>query len=82
VPPTVRLATEAFGERDAAVVFGWIVAGHQAGAACAAFFAGSMRALQGNYLQAFVIAGTTGIVAAGLSLLIRGAQRSPVPAQA
>ncbi|HTO81059.1 MAG TPA: MFS transporter [Methylomirabilota bacterium] len=82
VPPTVRLATEAFGERDAAVTFGWIVAGHQAGAATAAFFAGSMRALQGNYLQAFVIAGATGIVAAGLSLLIRGAQRSPVPAQA
>jgi hypothetical protein len=41
-----------------------------------------MRTLQGNYLQAFVVAGATGIVAAGLSLLIRGAQRSPVPAQA
>src|SRR5262249_13758973 len=42
VPPTLRLATEAFGERDAPVIFGWIAAGHQVGAASAAFFAGYM----------------------------------------
>ena len=36
VPPTLRLTTEAFGERDASIVFGWIVAGHQLGAASAA----------------------------------------------
>ena len=36
VPPTLRLATEAFGDRDAPVVFGWIAAGHQMGAASAA----------------------------------------------
>jgi predicted MFS family arabinose efflux permease len=36
VPPTVRLATEAFGERDGPIVFGWIAAGHQVGAATAA----------------------------------------------
>ncbi|WP_366092473.1 MFS transporter [Ferrovibrio sp.] len=72
VPPTVRLATEAFGERDGPVVFGWIAAGHQLGAASAAFFAGWMRVQQGNYFEAFVIAGVTGVIAAGLSLLIRG----------
>lgn len=72
VPPTVRLATEAFGERDGPVVFGWIAAGHQLGAASAAFFAGWMRVQQGDYMQAFVIAGVTGVVAAGISLLIRG----------
>src|SRR5690606_25471631 len=33
VPPTLRLATDIFGDRDAPVVFGWIVAGHQIGAA-------------------------------------------------
>jgi MFS family permease len=81
VPPTLRLATEAFGERDAPVIFGWIAAGHQAGAASAAFFAGALRALQGNYLQAFVIAGTTGVVAACLSLMIRGTRRSLAPAE-
>ena len=80
VPPTLRLATEAFGERDAPVIFGWIAAGHQIGAASAAFFAGYMRALQGDYLQAFVIAGTTGVVAAVLALALRGAKPAPAPA--
>lgn len=71
VPPTVRLTTEAFGEREAPVVFGWILAGHQIGAASAAFFAGAMRTAQGNYVDAFVIAGMTGVVAAVVSLMIR-----------
>jgi MFS family permease len=70
VPPTMRLANDAFGDRKAPVIFGWIVAGHQLGAASAAFFAGAMRTAQGDYLGAFVIAGLTGIVAAVLSLMI------------
>jgi sugar phosphate permease len=79
VPPTLRLTTEAFGERDAPVIFGWIAAGHQVGAASAAFFAGYMRTLQGDYLQAFVIAGTTGVLAAVLALAIGGARPAPAP---
>jgi hypothetical protein len=70
VPPTMRLANDAFGDRKAPVIFGWIVAGHQLGAASAAFFAGAMRTAQGDYLGAFVIAGLTGLVAAVLSLMI------------
>jgi predicted MFS family arabinose efflux permease len=70
VPPTVRIANEAFGDKNAPLIFGWVVAGHQLGAACAAFFAGFMRSAQGDYLQAFMIAGVTGIVAAVLSLMI------------
>ncbi|BCP54047.1 MFS transporter [Kaistia sp. 32K] len=70
VPPTVRLANEAFGDRKAPIVFGWIAAGHQLGAASAAYFAGYMRTAQGNYLDAFLIAGATGILAALLSLMI------------
>ena len=70
VPPTARLANEAFGDKNAPVIFGWIVAGHQLGAACAAFFAGFMRSTQGNYLEAFIIAGITGLIAAVLSLMI------------
>lgn len=82
VPPTLRLANEAFGERDAPVVFGWIVAGHQLGAATAAFFAGAMRTVQGDYFYAFIIAGGTGLVAAALALLVRGARAAPLPAAA
>ena len=75
VPPTLRLTTEAFGETAAAMVFGWILAGHQLGAACAAFMAGYLRTLQGDYIDAFVLAGATGMIAAALALLI-GRQRA------
>jgi len=78
VPPTLRLANESFGERDAPVVFGWIVAGHQLGAACAAFFAGFMRTVQGDYFYAFIIAGLTGLVAAAIALQVRGVRSAPV----
>ena len=78
VPPTLRLTTEAFGERDAPVVFGWIVAGHQVGAASAAWFGGAVRTWQGDYLLAFVIAGATGLVAAILALLIRTRPVAPL----
>ncbi|WP_163769841.1 MFS transporter, partial [Proteus mirabilis] len=37
VPPTGKLANVHFGERDAPVVFGWVMVGHQIGAATAAF---------------------------------------------
>lgn len=70
MPPTMRLATEAFGDRDAPVVFGWVVAAHQLGAACAAWMAGFVRDTYGSYLTAFVLAGATGIVAAFLALFI------------
>ena len=79
VPPTLRLATEAFGERDAPVIFGWVAAGHQIGAASAAFLGGILRDTQGDYLGMFILAGATGLVAAGLSLAIR---RGAVPALA
>src|SRR6267378_2294665 len=78
VPPTVRIANEAFGDKNAPLVFGWVVAGHQLGAACAAFFAGFVRSAQGDYLQAFMIAGATGIVAAVLSLMIGRRPAQPV----
>ncbi|PVM90852.1 MFS transporter [Caulobacter radicis] len=71
VPPTARLATQAFGDRDGPIVFGWIAAGHQLGAATAAVGAGMIRAAQGQYVQAFVMAGVAALIAAGASLLIR-----------
>ena len=70
VPPTVRLANQAFGERDAPIVFGWIGAGHQLGAATAAFAAGAIRTSLGSYLDAFVLAGATAVVAGFAALAI------------
>jgi MFS family permease len=74
VPPTLRLTNECFGDQEAPIMFGWILAAHQIGAASATFFAGMMRTVEGRYLEAFVIAGATGLVAAGLALFVgRGA---------
>jgi len=71
VPPTLRLATDVFGDQDAPVVFGWIVAGHQIGAATAAWMGGFVREATGSYLMAFVLSGATGILAAVIALLVK-----------
>jgi len=61
------------------MVFGWVVAGHQVGAATAAMVAGSLRTLQGDYVWAFGIAGSTGVVAALLALFIGARARAAAP---
>jgi MFS family permease len=71
VPPTVKLANVHFGERDAPIVFGWVMVGHQIGAATAAFGAGAVRAWVGTYTPAFLVAGMFGLVAAVAILGVR-----------
>lgn len=66
VPPTMRLANDAFGEREAPIVFGWVLTGHQLGAAVAAFAAGLVREVSGTYLPAFVVAGAMAVLCAGV----------------
>jgi len=68
VPPTVRLATDAFGKQDGPVVFGWVVAAHQVGAAFAALGAGAIRTILGEYQLAFILSGGLCLLAALLSL--------------
>jgi MFS family permease len=70
VPPTVRLTTQRFGPERANLVFGWIFAGHQLGAATAAFGAGLSRTLLASYLPAFFVAGALCIIASLLTLVI------------
>jgi predicted MFS family arabinose efflux permease len=71
VPPTVRLASEAFGRENTGVVYGWISASHQLGASLAAFGAGAIRTGLGDYRVAFWIAGGL-CIAAGLSFATIG----------
>jgi predicted MFS family arabinose efflux permease len=70
VPPTVTLTTKAFGNTTGPVVYGWIFAAHQIGAASAAFAAGAIRSSFGDYFAAFVIAGALCLAAAAMSLRI------------
>ena len=80
VPPTVRLASEAFGRENTGVIYGWIGASHQLGASLAAFGAGAIRTRLGDYNLAFWIAGVL-CVLAGLSFLTIGKRAlAPPPA--
>ena len=76
VPPTVKLANVHFGERDAPIVFGWVMVGHQIGAATAAFGAGAIRTWVGTYTPAFLIAGVFGLVASVAILAARTAPKN------
>ncbi|HEX7917078.1 MFS transporter, partial [Rudaea sp.] len=71
VPPTVRLTTDRFGPQLSPLVYGWIGAGHQLGAATAAYGAGLIRVQTNQYVMAFLVAGAACIVAAILAMLIR-----------
>jgi ABC-type thiamin/hydroxymethylpyrimidine transport system permease subunit len=71
VPPTVALCTELFGVRKGPVVFGWVFAAHQLGAALAAWGAGEMRDVVGSYQPAFVVAGVACLGAALAAIQIR-----------
>jgi sugar phosphate permease len=57
VPPTVKLASDCFGRQNAGVMYGWIGAAHQLGAALAAAGAGAIRTYTGHYQNAFLISG-------------------------
>ncbi len=70
VPPTVQLARKVFGAKDFAIVYGWIFAAHQLGAASIAFAAGAVRTVFGDYQIAFMSSGLLCLLAAGLVLRI------------
>lgn len=77
VPPTVKLAAQEFGRERAGMVFGWVFAAHQLGAAVAAYGAGLTRTLLLTYNPAFIAAGAACLVAAALVMTIRLQGRSP-----
>jgi sugar phosphate permease len=76
VPPTVRLTTNVFGRESAAIMFGWVVAAHQLGAATAALGAGALRTALGGYVEAFTISGALCFVAA---VMVLGINRKASP---
>jgi MFS family permease len=80
VPPTIALSGSLFGRERAAIVFGWIFAAHQFGAAFAAFSAGALRTWLGNYQVTFVTAGLLCLIASGLVIRIGRASRGRTPA--
>jgi MFS family permease len=79
VPPTAALCREAFGEAGQ-VVFGWVFAAHQIGAAVASVGAGVVRDVTGQYTMAWIGAACLCLVAAFASTRVgRPAERPLSP---
>lgn len=79
VPPTAALCREIFGE-NGTIVFGWVFAAHQIGAAAAALGAGVIRDVFGTYTYAWWGGAALCGVAAVLSIVVR--RRPAVPVEA
>ncbi|MGA4802493.1 MFS transporter [Streptomyces lavendulocolor] len=75
VPPTMALCREHYGE-DSAIVFGWVLASHQIGAAVVAFAGGWARDVFGSYDVVWYASGALCAAAALMALVIR--RRKPV----
>lgn len=79
VPPTAAICRSVFGA-DGSVVFGWVFAAHQLGAAAAALAAGFIRDATGHYNYAWLGAAAMCTVAAVISATIRKDAAKKVPA--
>lgn len=77
VPPTVKLTTARYGAATANMTFGWIFAGHQIGAASAAYIAGVMRTDLQTYMPALQLAGALCMMAALVVLMVRHPRLQP-----
>ncbi|MFB7785542.1 MFS transporter [Streptomyces vinaceus] len=74
VPPTIALCREHYGQ-DSAIVFGWVLASHQVGAALVAFLGGLARDAFGSYDLVWYASGALCAMAALMAMVIR---RRPV----
>lgn len=70
VPPTVKLVGQHFAGERAGMVFGWVFAAHQLGAATAAYGAGLTRTVLLTYTPALFAAGAACMLAALAALAI------------
>uniref|UniRef100_UPI003F688B41 MFS transporter n=1 Tax=Streptomyces polyasparticus TaxID=2767826 RepID=UPI003F688B41 len=70
VPPTIALCREHYGE-DSAIVFGWVLASHQVGAALVAFLGGVARDVFGTYNPVWYMSGALCAAAALMAVVIR-----------
>lgn len=70
VPPTLALCRAHYGD-DSAIVFGWVLAAHQVGAALIAFLGGLARDAFGTYDPVWYASGALCAVAALMALVLR-----------
>ncbi len=76
VPPTVMLVAKTFGRHNVGIVYGWVFAAHQLGAAMAAWIGGLARDNYSDYALAFTMAGIIAMIGGFLALGIRRETRA------
>ncbi|MGG4488002.1 MFS transporter [Metabacillus idriensis] len=77
VPPTIGISRQVFGVEKSGIIYGWIFAAHQAGAAAAAFGGGMIYKVLSSYTWAFLLSGLFCLVASLFVLVIKK-QEAPV----
>ncbi|WP_328925660.1 MFS transporter [Streptomyces sp. NBC_00190] len=77
VPPTIALCREQYGD-DSAIVFGWVLASHQVGAAVVAFLGGLARDVFGSYDVVWYASGALCAMAALMAMVIRRRTNDPL----
>ncbi|MEK4534993.1 MFS transporter [Peribacillus sp. FSL K6-1552] len=71
VPPTISISRQVFGIEKSGIVYGWIFASHQAGAAAAAYGGGLIFKIFSSYTWAFFLAGIFCVLGSLFVILIK-----------
>lgn len=71
VPPTINISRQIFGIEKSGMIYGWIFASHQAGAAVAAYGGGVIYKVFYSYTWAFLYAGAFCVLASLFVILIK-----------
>jgi MFS family permease len=82
VPPTANLVARIYGQASLGTIYGWVFFSHMVGAAIAAYAAGYVHTILGDYHLMFISAALFGVVAAGLALRIQAPARAATAAAA
>ncbi|NEU31981.1 MFS transporter [bacterium LRH843] len=78
VPPTISISRQIFGIKKSGVIYGWIFASHQAGAAAAAFGGGLIYRFFNTYTLAFFLAGVFCVLGSLFVISIRKQHSSQI----
>ncbi len=71
VPPTINIARNVFGLEKSVIIYGWIFAAHQVGAAVAAYGGGVLFEQYNTYIHAYIGAGVFCFLASLFVILIK-----------
>ncbi|MDQ6599031.1 MFS transporter [Bacillus salipaludis] len=79
VPPTISISRQIFGTTKSGIVYGWIFASHQVGAATAAYGGGLIYKFFNTYTWAFFLAGVFCLLASLFVIIIKKQHSSQLP---